>query len=127
MAWVLLLIAGLLEVAWALGLRSTEGFTRLWPSLWVGGAMALSMLLLARAAREIPTPVAYAVWVGVGVVGAWAIGAAWLGQRATPVQWLCVAAVVAGVVGLKLTSTRAAEPGDGGAAGPSRGTISSPQ
>lgn len=104
MAWLLLILAGALEVAWALGLRSTDGFTRLWPSLWVGTAMVISMLLLARATREIPTPVAYAVWVGVGVVGAWAIGAAFLGHRVTFVQGLCVAAVVAGIVGLKLSS-----------------------
>lgn len=104
MAWVYLLLAGLLEIAWAVGLKYTEGFTRLWPSLWTGAAMILSMLLLAVAVRTLPLGTAYAVWTGVGAVGTALLGIVLFGEPRDTARLLCVLLIVAGIVGLKLTS-----------------------
>lgn len=104
MNWLALLVAGLFEVGWAIGLKYTHGFTRLWPSLWTAGAMAISLGLLAWALRELPVGTAYAVWVGVGAVGTALVGMLWLGEPATAARLLSLALVVAGIVGLKLAS-----------------------
>ena len=105
MAWLILIIAGLCETAWAVGLKYTAGFTRLWPSVWVIIAMLLSFFLLARAARTIHPPTAYTVWVGIGVVGAWLVSVVILKDPLRPAQAFFVALVLAGVIGLKLTGT----------------------
>ncbi len=105
MAWALLVAAGLLEIGWAIGLKYTDGFTRLWPSVWTIAAMAASMYLLALAARTLPIGTAYAVWVGIGAAGALILGMAMLGEPRTLARAACVGLIVAGVVGLKLLDT----------------------
>ena len=104
MAWLYLFVAGLMEVAWAVGLKYTEGFTRVWPSVWTGAALVLSMVLLAAAVRTLPLGTAYAVWTGIGAVGASALGILLFGESASPARLACIALIVAGLVGLKLTS-----------------------
>ena len=104
MAWLYLFVAGLMEVAWAVGLKYTEGFTRLWPSVWTGAALVLSMLLLAAAVRTLPLGTAYAVWTGIGAVGTAALGILLFGESASPARLACVGLIVAGLVGLKLTA-----------------------
>jgi quaternary ammonium compound-resistance protein SugE len=102
MAWIQLTLAGLLEVVWALGIKRTEGFTRLWPSLYTLAAMGLSFYLLARAVRTLPIGTAYAVWVGIGAVGTALVGLLFLGEPRTLLRIGSVALIVAGVVGLRL-------------------------
>ena len=104
MAWLYLLVAGLLEVAWAVGLKYAEGFTRLWPSVWTGAALVLSMVLLAAAVRTLPLGTAYAVWTGIGAVGTAALGILLFGESASPARIICIGLILAGLVGLKLTS-----------------------
>lgn len=104
MAWLYLFVAGLMEVAWAVGLKYTEGFTRLWPSVWTGAALVISMVLLAAAVRTLPLGTAYAVWTGIGAVGTAALGVLLFGESASPARLACIALIVAGLVGLKLTS-----------------------
>lgn len=101
MAWYALLIAGLLEVGWALGLKHTQGFTRLWPSVGTATAMAASVGLLAWAMRSLPVGTAYAVWTGIGAVGTVLLGIAWYGEPATLARMACVGLIVAGIAGLK--------------------------
>ncbi len=101
MHWTLLLIAAVLEIMWAAGLKYTEGFTRLWPSIGVGAAMAASMALLAFAARGLPIGTAYAVWTGIGAVGTTIAGIFLFNESAAPARLVCIALIVAGVVGLK--------------------------
>ncbi len=104
MAWFMLLLAGALEVVWALGLKYTEGFTRLGPSLLTGAAIVVSMVLLAQAARTLPIGTAYAVWVGVGAAGA-AIGGVLLFEESMSLpRLLFVALLIVSIVGLRLTS-----------------------
>jgi quaternary ammonium compound-resistance protein SugE len=102
MAWILLVAAGILEIGWAIGLKYTDGFTRLWPSVWTIAAMVASMYLLAIAARTLPIGTAYAVWVGIGAAGAMILGMALLGEPRTVGRIACVGVIVAGVIGLKL-------------------------
>jgi quaternary ammonium compound-resistance protein SugE len=104
MAWVLLILAGLLETAWAIGLKYTEGFTRLWPSVLTIGGIIVSMGLLAQAARTLPIGTAYAVWVGIGAAGAAILGILLLGESASPARLFFLALLLAAVAGLKLTS-----------------------
>jgi quaternary ammonium compound-resistance protein SugE len=104
MAWLYLLVAGLMEVAWAVGLKYTEGFTRLWPSVWTVAALALSMVLLAAALRTLPLGTAYAIWTGIGAVGTAALGILLFGESASAARLLCIALILAGLLGLKLTS-----------------------
>jgi len=104
MAWTLLLIAGLLEIVWAIGLKYTRGFTQLWPTLVTLAAMAASVIFLALALREIPVGTGYAVWTGIGAVGAAVLGIVLFGEARDPPRLLCIALIVAGIVGLKLTS-----------------------
>ncbi len=104
MAWILLVIAGLLEVTWAIGLKYTEGFTRLWPSVGTLAAMAASVWLLAIAMRTLPVGTAYAVWVGIGAVGTVALGIVLFGEAASAARLASVALIIAGIVGLKLAT-----------------------
>jgi quaternary ammonium compound-resistance protein SugE len=103
MAWVLLLIAGLLEIVWAIGLKYTEGFTRVWPSLGTGAAMVASVVLLGLAMRGLPVGTAYAVWTGIGAVGTVVLGILLFGEPATAGRLVCILLIVAGILGLKLT------------------------
>ena len=105
MAWLYLLVAGLMEIAWAVGLKYTEGVTRLWPSVWTGVALVLSMILLAAAMRSLPLGTAYAIWTGIGAVGTAALGIFLFGESASPARLVCIGLIVAGLVGLKLTSS----------------------
>jgi quaternary ammonium compound-resistance protein SugE len=99
--WTLLLIAGLLEVGWAVGLKQTVGFTRFWPSLWTIAAMVLSMALLARALRDIPVGTGYAVWTGIGAVGTAIVGILLLNEPRDLLRLACIGLIVLGIVGLK--------------------------
>jgi quaternary ammonium compound-resistance protein SugE len=101
---VLLTIAGLFEVGWAIGLKYTQGFTRLWPSVWTAAAIIVSMVLLGVAMRSLPAGTAYAVWTGIGTVGTVILGIALLGEAATPARLVCIALILAGIVGIKLVS-----------------------
>jgi quaternary ammonium compound-resistance protein SugE len=102
MAWTLLIIAGLFEVGWAIGLKYTHGFTRLWPSVWTAVAMIISVVLLGIALKTIPVGTGYAVWTGVGAVGTAILGIVLLGDPATWPRLACIALIVFGIVGLKL-------------------------
>lgn len=105
MNWIILFIAGLLEVCWAIGLKYTEGFSRLWPSVGTLAAMALSVALLGWAMRDLPVGTAYAVWVGIGAVGTALAGMVLFGEPASAARLISLGLVVAGIVGLKLSST----------------------
>lgn len=101
MHWTLLFFAAALEIVWATGLKTTDGFTRLWPSVGVGAAMAGSMVLLALAARGLPIGTAYAVWTGIGAAGTAIGGILFFQESASAARLLCLALIVAGVAGLK--------------------------
>lgn len=103
-AWPLLVIAGLLEIVWAIGLKYTDGFTRLWPSIGTVTAMGASMLLLGIALRTLPAGTGYAVWVGIGAVGTAILGIVLLGESASLPRLLSIALIVAGIIGLKLST-----------------------
>ncbi len=104
MEWTMLAVAGLFEVAWAVGLKYTDGFSRWWPSVGTALAMAVSVVLLALAMRTLPVGTAYAVWTGIGAVGTALLGIALFGEPATLARLGCIALIVAGIVGLKLTA-----------------------
>ena len=104
MSWFILLLAGLFEVGWAIGLKYSEGFTRLWPTLGTVGAMVISVGLLGVAMRELPVGTAYAVWTGIGAVGTVILGIVLFGDPANAPRLVCVGLIVAGILGLKLTS-----------------------
>ncbi len=104
MAWIVLFFAGLLEIGWAIGLKYTEGFTRLWPSIGTALSMVLSVVLLGWAMRTLPVGTAYAVWTGIGAVGTVALGIVLFNEPATLARLGCVGLIVAGILGLKLTS-----------------------
>ena len=101
MAWILLVVAGALEIAWAVGLKYTHGFTKLGPSVGTIAAMAASMYLLAQAARTIPVGTAYAVWTGIGASGTAVVGMLYLGESRDARRIACIALIVAGTLGLK--------------------------
>jgi quaternary ammonium compound-resistance protein SugE len=103
-AWLVLVVAGLFEIGWAVGLKYTEGFTRLWPSVWTAVALIASMALLGVAVKSLPIGTAYAVWVGIGAVGTAVLGIALLGEPATVARLASIGLVVAGIVGLKLAT-----------------------
>lgn len=107
MAWVYLVAAGILEIGWAIGLKYTDGFTKPVPSVLTGTAMAVSMFLLALAARELPIGTAYAVWVGIGAVGTAILGIALLGEPRGAARLACLGLIIAGVIGLKIIDGRA--------------------
>ncbi|HRN08409.1 MAG: quaternary ammonium compound efflux SMR transporter SugE [Ottowia sp.] len=104
MSWLILVIAGLFEIGWAIGLKYTQGFTRLWPTLGTVGAMVISVGLLGVAMRELPVGTAYAVWTGIGAVGTVILGIVLFGDPANAPRLVCVGLIVAGILGLKLTS-----------------------
>jgi quaternary ammonium compound-resistance protein SugE len=104
MAWLLLLVAGLLEVGWAIGLKYTEGFTRLLPSLLTVASMVASLALLGLALRHLPLGTAYAVWTGIGTVGTALLGIVLFGEAATALRLGCIGLILAGIVGLKLVT-----------------------
>lgn len=104
MSWIALFAAGLFEIGWAVGLKFTDGFTRLWPSLATVASMVVSLGLLAMALRTLPLGTAYAVWTGIGAVGTVIFGIAVLGETASPARLAFLAMIVAGIAGLKMTS-----------------------
>lgn len=104
MSWIILLIAGLFEIVWAIGLKYTEGFTRLWPTVGTVLAMILSIALLGLAMKTLPVGTAYAVWTGVGAVGTVVLGIVLLGEPATAGRLISLGLIVAGIVGLKLVT-----------------------
>ncbi len=104
MAWIILLIAGLLEVVWAIGLKYTHGFTRLTPSIITIAAMVVSMLLLASAMKTLPAGTAYAVWTGIGAVGAAIMGMVLLGESTNIARIISLCLIVVGILGLKFSS-----------------------
>ena len=104
MNWVILVIAGLFEVGWAIGLKYTEGFTKLWPSVGTAASMIVSLWLLGIAMKSLPVGTAYSIWVGIGSVGTVILGIVLLGESASAPRLISVALIVAGIVGLKLAS-----------------------
>jgi quaternary ammonium compound-resistance protein SugE len=104
MAWVILFVAGLFEVGWAIGLKYTEGFSRLWPTIWTAVAMITSLWLLGIAMKSLPVGTAYSVWVGVGAVGTVILGIVLLDEPANASRLVSVALIVAGIIGLKLAT-----------------------
>jgi quaternary ammonium compound-resistance protein SugE len=104
MSWAILVVAGLFEVGWAIGLKYTQGFTRLWPSVWTVAAMIISLWLLGIAMRSLPVGTAYSIWVGVGAVGAVVLGIVLFGEPANAARLVSVALIIAGIVGLKLAT-----------------------
>ncbi|GKS58577.1 QacE family quaternary ammonium compound efflux SMR transporter [Nitrospira sp.] len=104
MAWVYLFVAGLFEIGWALGLKYSDGFTRPWHSLWTLVAMTLSLWCLALAIRTIPLGTGYAVWTGIGAAGTAILGMILFQEPSNPVRLASIAAIVIGIVGLKLAS-----------------------
>src|SRR5690625_2076592 len=107
MSWTILFLAGLFEVVWAVGLKYTEGFTRLWPSVGTLAAMALSFYLLAVAMRSLPLGTAYAVWVGIGAIGTAILGIVLFNEPASAGRLVSLGLILAGIIGLKLASGRA--------------------
>lgn len=105
MNWIYLVIAGLLEIGWAIGLKYTEGWTRLYPSILTGAAMVASFYFLSLAVKSLPIGTAYAVWTGIGTVGAAFLGMIIFGESRDVSKIICILLIVAGIVGLKLTST----------------------
>jgi quaternary ammonium compound-resistance protein SugE len=108
MPWLTLFFAGLFEVGWAIGLKYTEGFTRLWPSVATIAAMLVSFFLLGRAVRDLPLGTAYAIWTGIGTIGTATFGIVVLKEPATAMRLACLVMIVAGIVGLKLLSVSGA-------------------
>jgi quaternary ammonium compound-resistance protein SugE len=104
MAWVSLLIAGLLEVVWAIGLKYTEGFSRFWPSVITAAAMVASLYFLAQALKTLPVGTGYAVWTGIGAVGTALFGILLFSESVNPGRLISIALIVGGIVGLKLSA-----------------------
>ena len=104
MAWVTLVVAGLFEIGWAIGLKYTEGFTRPWPTVWTVLSMIISLWLLGIAMKSLPVGTAYSVWVGVGAVGTVILGIALLGEPANAPRLISVALIIAGIMGLKFAT-----------------------
>lgn len=105
MAWAYLFFAGLLEVVWAIGLKYTDGFTKLRPSAVTAAAMIFSFIFLAQALKTLPVGTAYAIWTGIGAVGTTVIGIMLFGESRGAGKIVCILLIVAGIVGLKLTSS----------------------
>ncbi len=104
MAWLVLVVAGLFEIGWATGLKYTEGFTRLWPTVGTALAMIISLMLLGLALRMLPLGTAYAVWTGIGTVGSALLGIVLFQESVDPVRLGCIGLIMAGIIGLKLTT-----------------------
>lgn len=104
MPWIMLISAGLLEIVWAVGLKYTEGFTRLGPSVITIAAMVVSMILLGLAMRSLPMGTAYAIWTGIGIVGTAILGIIMFGESANLARIVCIAMILGGIIGLKVLS-----------------------
>ena len=104
MAWFILFLAGLFETGWAIGLKYTDGFTRLWPTVWTVFAMIVSLWLLGIAVKTLPVGTAYSVWVGVGAVGTVVLGIVLLEEPANVARLISVGLIIAGIIGLKLAT-----------------------
>lgn len=104
MAWIILFLAGVLEIGWAIGLKYTDGFTRLVPTVLTGASMVASVVLLGIAVRTLPLGTAYAVWTGIGTVGTVILGIVLFAEPATAIRIGCIALIIAGIAGLKLTA-----------------------
>jgi quaternary ammonium compound-resistance protein SugE len=104
MAWIYLVIAGLFEIGWAIGLKYADGFTRLWPSLWTIASMVASIVLLGMALKTLPVGTGYAVWTGIGAVGIAALGIYLFGEPATALRLISIGLILSGIVGLKLVT-----------------------
>jgi quaternary ammonium compound-resistance protein SugE len=104
MAWIILFVAGLFEIGWAVGLKYTAGFTRLWPTVGTAVSLVLSMGLLGVALKSLPLGTAYAVWTGIGTIGTAVLGIALFREPATAARLVCIALIVAGIVGLKVVT-----------------------
>ena len=104
MAWIALFFAGLFEIGWAVGLKYTQGFSRLLPSVWTIASMVVSLGLLGLALKELPVGTAYAVWTGIGTIGTALLGIALFGEPATAMRLACIALILGGIIGLKLVS-----------------------
>jgi quaternary ammonium compound-resistance protein SugE len=102
-AWIFLIIAGALEIVWASGLKRTDGFTKLWPTVFTAVSMILSFYFLSRAIRDLPMGTAYAVWTGIGAAGTALVGILWAGEPAGLARLACLLLILLGTVGLKLT------------------------
>jgi len=107
MSWMVLVLAGLFEIAWAVGLKYTEGFTRLWPSVGTLVAIVVSLALLGVAVKSLPVGTAYAVWTGIGAVGTVLLGIVLFGESASFVRLACVGLILIGLIGLKLVTPSA--------------------
>jgi len=105
MSWIILVLAGILEIGWAIGLKYTEGFTRLWPSLGTLLAIAASLGLLGIAIKSLPLGTAYAVWVGIGAAGTAILGILLFGEPANAGRLISISLITAGVIGLKITTS----------------------
>lgn len=104
MAWTYLVLAGICEVVWAIGLKYSDGFRRFWPSVWTILVMLLSFVLLSRAMRSLPAGTAYAIWTGIGAVGTTALGMVLFHESRNPGRLVCIGLVIIGIVGLKYFS-----------------------
>ncbi|MCD9097180.1 quaternary ammonium compound efflux SMR transporter SugE [Luteimonas fraxinea] len=104
MSWIILVLAGLFEIGWAIGLKYTEGFTKLWPTVGTVTAMVISVGLLGVAMRDLPVGTAYAIWVGIGAVGTVILGMVLMGDAASPGRLISLGLIIAGIIGLKLAS-----------------------
>ena len=104
MNWLILVLAGLFEIGWAIGLKYTDGFTRLWPTVGTVLAMTISLGLLGIAVKSLPVGTAYAIWVGVGAIGTATLGIVLLGEPATAGRLLSLALILTGIIGLKLAT-----------------------
>lgn len=104
MVWLMLVTGGLFEVGWAIGLKYTEGFTRLWPTVWTALAMLISLWLLGLAMRTLPVGTAYSVWVGVGAVGTAILGTVLFGEPANALRLVSIVLIIAGIIGLRLAT-----------------------
>ena len=105
MNWAILVVAGIFEVGWAIGLKYTEGFTRFWPTVWTVLSMIISLGLLGVAMKTLPVGTAYSVWVGVGAIGTVILGILLLGASASAARMISLALILAGIIGLKLSTT----------------------
>jgi quaternary ammonium compound-resistance protein SugE len=104
MAWIVLTLAGLFEIGWAVGLKYTAGFTRLWPTLWTALSMVVSVVLLGIAMNSLPLGTAYAVWTGIGTIGTAFFGILLLGEPASALRLASIALIACGIIGLKLVT-----------------------
>ena len=104
MAWIVLTLAGLFEIGWAVGLKYTAGFTRLWPTLWTAVSMVVSVVLLGVAMNSLPLGTSYAVWTGIGTIGTAILGILLFGEPTGALRLACIALIASGIIGLKLVT-----------------------